>query len=104
MLPDDGGGINAYQLAVGEGKLYLPACLCIMLRLVVGRIDDRTVEDEEVGIGGRQTVLAVIDRVWHGQLDEPIGIALIGGELLELLFQRLQVLILLVFGVVTPYI
>ena len=56
MLANDGERVYADNLPVGEGKLYLAACLFVFLGLIVGRVDHRTIQYEEVGIGGWQSV------------------------------------------------
>ena len=77
--------------------------------------DHGSVENEEVGVGGRQSVALtvlvgcqsvalVIDGIWHRKLEQAIRVSLEGEKFLELLFEGLEVLILLIFRVVTTYI
>ena len=115
VLTDDGERIYADNLTVGEGKLNLSLCLLVFLRLVVSRINHGSVENEEVGVGGRQSVALtvlvgcqsvalVIDGIRHRELQQSVRVSLVGEELLQLLLQRLEVLILLILRIITPYI
>ena len=61
VLADDGERIYSYHVSVREGKLNLSLRLLVLLWLVVRRINHGTVQNQEVGIGGRQSVaLAVL--------------------------------------------
>ena len=115
VLTDDGERIYADNLTVGEGKLNLSLCLLVFLRLVVSRINHGSVENEEVGVGGRQSVALavlvgcqsvalVIDGIRHRKLEQAIRVSLESEKFLELLFEGMEVLILLIFRVVTTYI
>ena len=59
---------------------------------------DEDISKEEI------TVALIIDRVWHRQFEQPVWVSLPCKEALELLFQRLEVLILLIFRIVAAYI
>ena len=115
MLADDGERIYSYHVSVWEGKLNLSLRLLVLLRLVVSRINHGTVQNQEVGIGGRQSfalavpvcgqsVALVIDGIRHRELQQSVRVSLVGEELLQLLLQRLEILILLIFRIITPYI
>ena len=61
VLADDGERIYSYHVSVWKGKLNLSLRLLVLLRLVVSRINHGTVQNQEVSIGGRQSVaLAVL--------------------------------------------
>ena len=115
VLADDGERIYSYHVSVWEGKLNLSLRLLVLLWLVVRRINHGTVQNQEVGIGGRQSVALavlvcsqsvalVIDGIRHRELEQAIRVSLEGEKFLELLFEGMEVLILLIFGVVTTYI
>ena len=115
MLADDGLRIYADDFAVGEGELNLLACLLVLFWLIIGWINHSLVEYQEVGVGGWQpvslalrvggeAVALIIDWVGHRQFEQAVWISLSGKEALELLFQRLEVLILLIFRIVAAYI
>ena len=115
MLADDGLRIYADDFAVGEGELNLLACLLVLFRLIIGWINHSLVEYQEVGVGswqpvslalrvGGEAVALIIDWVGHRQFEQAVWISLPGKEALELLFQRLEVLILLIFRIVAAYI
>ena len=115
MLSDDGERVYADDFPVGEGLLNLSLRLLVFLGLVVGWINHRLVEDEEVGVGGWQTVALavlvggqavalVVDGIGHREFEESVRVAFVGKESFELLFQRLEVFVLLILWVVAPYI
>ena len=58
MLADEYAAIDADDLAVGEGFAEYLGSPLVILRLVVGGIEHGTIDDEEVGIGGGQTLIA----------------------------------------------
>ena len=115
VLADDGERIYSYHVSVWEGKLNLSLRLLVLLRLVVRRINHGTVQNQEVGIGGRQSVALavlvcsqsvalVIDGIRHREFQQSVRVSLVGEELLQLLLQRLEILILIIFRIITPYI
>lgn len=115
MLANDGSGIYTDDVSVWEGKLYLLACLLVLRWLIIGWIYHSLVQYQEVGISGRQAVaLAVLvcsqavilikDWVWHRELEQSIRVSFPGEKRLKLLFKCLEVFILLIFRVITPYI
>ena len=55
MLDDYGAAVNADNLAVGEGIGDYCGCLGIAVGLSVCGIQYRSVDDEEIGVGGWQT-------------------------------------------------
>ena len=56
VLADDGERIYSYHVSVWEGKLNLALRLLVLLRLVIRRVNHRTVQNQKVGVGGRQAV------------------------------------------------
>lgn len=55
MLDDDRATVDADNLAVGEGVSDYSCCLGVEVGLGVGGIEHRSVDDEEIGVGGWQT-------------------------------------------------
>ena len=68
--------INSHDLSIGEGLRNEVHGLLVEIGLTIGGYDDRLVENHEIGIGGRQPLIVVIDGAGHGQTKESIGIAL----------------------------
>ena len=66
VLAGDGQRIYTDHFAVGEGELNLASCLLVLFRLVVRRINHRLVQNQEVGIGGRQAVALALRVCSHG--------------------------------------
>ena len=58
MLANEDAAIDADDLAVGEGIVQHLGSTLVVVRLIIGRIEHGTIDDEEVGIGGRQTLVA----------------------------------------------
>ena len=56
MLDDDRATVDADNLAVGEGVSDYSCCLGVEVGLGVGGIEHRSVDDEEIGVGGRQAL------------------------------------------------
>ena len=55
MLDDYRTAVDADNLAVGEGVSDYSCCLGVEVGLGVGGIEHRSVDDEEIGVGGWQT-------------------------------------------------
>ena len=73
MLTHEYLTVDAYNLTVGEGLLQDRQCLGILDRLAVGRHENGTVDDKEVGIGGWQTLLTfLLDEIREIALDDSI--------------------------------
>ena len=51
-----------------------------------------------------QSVALVIDGIRHREFQQSVRVSLVGEDLLQLLLQRLEVLILLIFRIIAPYI
>ena len=66
--------------------------------------DDRAVNDKEVGIGSGQPLAVEYHLVWHGQLEQPVWLALNGCQGLQLRLQRLEVGVLLISLIVATHI
>ena len=67
----------------------------------IGGTEYGPVDDEEVGIGGRQTVtVLIVDGSRHGQFYQSVGLAVERPEGCQLRFHQLQILILFVVRVV----
>ena len=67
MLADDGERIYTDDFSVWEGELDLLFSFLVFLRLVLSRVNYGSIQDEEVGVGSRQTVAIIIDCVRHWQ-------------------------------------
>ena len=105
MLLDNTSTVDANNLPIRESLANQSQRLSIKVGLVIGRTEHGTVDDKEIGIGGRQPVTAfVVDGPWHGQLHQSIGLTFESPEGRQLRFHQLQVLILLVLRVLATYI
>jgi hypothetical protein len=104
MLFDNATTIDGYDLTIRESLANQTEGLCVEIRLGVGGTEHSTVDDQEVGIRGRQTIVLIIDRTRHGELHQLIGLALHSAESLELFFHQLKVGILLIGRIVTTHI
>ena len=71
MLAYDGATVNTYHLSAREGLVDNAKSLCIEVGLGIGRAEHGSVDNEEVGIGGRQSLTVfVIDRSWQGEFSQ----------------------------------
>ena len=91
MLADDSACVESDDGMVGKGLLDNAEGPGIVVGLGVGGYDDRSVEDDEIGIGGRQTVAFFIDGVGHGQRQEPIGLTLWSPEHAQFFLEHLEI-------------
>lgn len=93
--PDDVGGVDADDFAVGEESLEDVGGL-VVGEATVGGEDDFAIGNVEVGIGGREALVVVEDDVGHGKLHDG-GLLAVGEtaavEHLEVLLQGFVVLI-----------
>ena len=114
MLDDYRATVDANYLAVGECVGDYSSSLGIEVGLRVGGIEHCPVDDEEIGIGGRQTlgsllgmveeVLAIIVyRTGRGQSEQTIAPAALSLQLAQVFLHFLQRGILLVVLVVAPH-
>ena len=107
MLADEHAAVDGYDVMFGECFLQLPTGELIVLGLAVGGHQNCSVYNQEIGIGGRQTVpiLGVVDGSWKREGDEaPLLTSLGREETMQLLLHRLEGLIVLVGGVGTLHI
>ena len=73
MLDDDRATVDADNLAVGEGVSDYSCCLGVEVGLGVGGIEHRSVDDEEIGVGGWQWLSGfVVDGSRNRQLHQII--------------------------------
>ena len=73
--------------------------LAVEVGLVIGRHDDRPVDNQEIGIGGGQTFAVLVhDRVIHGQRQQTVRLALGCAQRAQLGLQRSKVGVLLIVG------
>ena len=66
VLANEHTAIDGHNVVLGEGFLQLATSEIVILRLTIGGKKYGLVDDEEIGIGGRQTVtiVGVEDRRW----------------------------------------
>lgn len=62
VLLDEAAAVDAHNLAVGESLANNAQGLCIKIGLGIGRYQYGIVDDQKVGIGGRQAVAMLIIR------------------------------------------
>ena len=67
VLDDDTLAVDANDVAVGEGVGDGLGGFVVEVGLSVGRVEHGIVDNEEVGVGGRQTLAVAIDGSGHGQ-------------------------------------
>lgn len=104
VLSNDGLRVNAYDVVAGERLSHKFKSTGVVFLLIVCRNYHGSVYNQEVGISGWQSVAIVIQRIWHGELEQPIWPAIGIGGLLQLVFKSLKVGILRVVFVVATYI
>lgn len=104
MLLDDTLTVDANDLPVREGLTNQSQGLSIEVWLVIGRTEHSSIDHEEVGVGGRQSLALKEDRAGHRQLQKPVGLALQRPEGFQLFLHQPQVFVLLVLWVITAYI
>ena len=111
VLADDSAAVDGDHLPVGEGLRDEAEGLGVEVGLVVGRAEYCPVDDEEIGIGGRQTiphraqtVIRLVDRSRHGKSEQTVGTPLDGTERLELFLHEPEFDILLVVRIVAAHI
>ena len=78
VLADDGTAVDGDDFAVGIGEGDGAESLGVEVGLRVGRHKNGTVDDEIVGIGGRETVVTIIDGTGERELQQAIGPAVDG--------------------------
>ena len=61
MLLDETAAVDAYDFPVGEGLTDDTQGFGVEVGLVIGRTEHSAVDDEEIGIGSRQTLAVFID-------------------------------------------
>ena len=115
MLDDDGAAVNADNLAVGEGIGDYCGCLGIEVWLGVCGIQYPSVDDEEIGVCGRQTfgafrgiveelLAVVIYRSGGGQAQQAISPTAFCLKHAQVFLHLMQLFVLLVILVVTSHI
>ena len=111
VLADDGAAVDGDHLPVGEGLGDEAEGLGVEVRLVVGRAEYCPVDDEEIGVGGRQTitlgaqsVIRLVDRSRHGKSEQTVGTPLEGAERPKLFLHELEFGILRVVRIVAAHI
>ena len=98
VLSDDSPCVDANDVVAGEGFGYCSKCLVVKCGLVIGRHDDGTVDDEKIGVGGRQTLTVADDWLIHRERQQPVGLAVGSAQLLQLVFKCNEIVVLLVIG------
>ena len=100
MLTDEDTAVDADDVVMGKGLLELAPRLFVVVRLCVGGVEDGSVDDEEIGVGGWEAVTLVCRKHWgevlfvdgcrHWERDEPIGLSREGVQLTQFLLHELQ--------------
>ena len=80
VLPDNGPTVDTDYLPVREGFANDSQGLVVEVGLSISRTEHGTVDDEKVGIGGRQPVFSIIDGMGHWQFLQGVGLAVEGAE------------------------
>ena len=124
VLADEDAAVNGNDVVAGKSLLELGARQFIVGRLAIGGHQDGTVDDQEVGVGGRKAmaIVGVVDGRWQREGDEveeprplrPLSNSPRGGERtcggvgegqsLELLLHGVEGLIVLVIWIGTLYV
>ena len=69
--------VNANDVVALERLSNGGKCPTVEVGLVIGRHDDRPVDNQEVGIGGGQTFAVLVhDRVVHGQRQQTVRLSI----------------------------
>lgn len=103
VLTDDDTGVDRDDVPTGEGFADDAAGCGIEVGLGVGRHEDGSVDDEEIGVGGWQSLIIVVACPWHWErLDAILRIG--GAERLQLLLEGEEVGVLLVGRIGALYI
>ena len=114
MLANEDAAIDANDFAFGEGVAQHLGSTLVVVRLVVGRIEHGSINDEEVGIGSRQTLVSFADHsIGEVRFKDGSGeresqqsewFAFDGAKSFELLFHLLQGFVMDIVGVVALHI
>ena len=67
MLFDDTSTVDAHDLTLRKSLTDETKRFCVEIRLGVGGTEHGTVDAQEVGISGRQTIVLIIDRTRRGE-------------------------------------
>ena len=97
-------GIQGNDVAVGKGRPNDVKCLLIQFTLLIGRDYHRSINDNEVGVSGWQTLAFVVNRLGYRELEQSIGLAFNGAKRFQLSFHFLEVVVLHVLLVIGTYI
>ena len=104
VLADDTAAVYGHHGVVWESLLYELDGSLVVDRLSVGGNQNSIVDNEEIGVSGRQPFAIIVDGVGHWQPYQTVGLTLDSAERQELLLHEFQVGIMLVFLVVTSHI
>lgn len=103
VLTDDDTGVDRDDVPAGEGFADDAACLGIKVGLIIGRNEDGSVDDEEIGVGGWQSLVIIVASPRHREwLDAILRIGVT--ECLQFLLQSEEVGMLLVGSIGALYI
>lgn len=74
MLTNEDAAVDGNDVVFGEGFLQLSAGEVVILRLTIGGEKDSTVDDEEVGVCGREAmaIVGVVDGRWQREGEQII--------------------------------
>ena len=69
MLAHDGAGVERQDVALGEGLRQNGECLLVVFPVAIGGTNHCAIDHKEIGIGGREPLLFVEERVGQGQFE-----------------------------------
>ena len=105
MLKNQRKAINGNDFSVRKSLLEPSKCHSILVGLVVSGDKDGTIDDEEIGMRGRQSfALFVIAGIRQGKRVEGVGLSVEGAKGKQFLFHRLQFFVVLVGWIITFHI
>ena len=96
--------VYCHHLPVGESLCDDFHGTAVVVGLAVCGHKHRTVDNEEVGIGGRQPLAIDYYRRRHWQAQQTVGLAALSAQRFQLFLHGVQLYILLVTLIITPYI
>ena len=105
MLKNQRQAINGNDFSVRKSFLELSKCHSILVGLVVCGDKDGTIDDEEIGMRGRQSfALFVIASIRQGKRVECVGLSVEGAKGKQFLFHCLQLFVVLISWIVAFHI
>ena len=91
MLFDDGATVYTNDFSIGIGLTNDAESFGIKVGLCIGGHQYGTIDDQIVGIGGRQPLTILIDGMGKWQSQQSIGLTIDSPEFLQFLFHQRQI-------------